>query len=138
MNDNTEPAELFQDPKYKHYITRCCLLNLPRQLQNGDWYWSPPPRGYVTCCHGFNVDPEWQQGTIWVPRLDQWLEMLLKEDMKAVEVEAREEGSEEVFYGSGWHRPRSKYGSYYSVGPCLCADEVLLELWLLATGKAPY
>lgn len=114
------------DPERDPYLALCREIGMTHKLVAGDWYWSPPPRGYVACCHGFKLRTSWQQADlIWLPRLDQWLAMLEGAGFLEINIWRT---------SAGWQMSASKADRWLASGPCPAPEEAAGRLWV-ASGK---
>jgi hypothetical protein len=86
---------MFEGREYESYIALCRELGLKREFECGDvWcFWKDVSNGpFIQGASGHDGADEL---AIWLPRLDQWLELLEREDpehSKQITIEHREDG----------------------------------------------
>lgn len=129
---------MFKAPEYASYRYLCRELRLERDLESGDLYhesnalvdkvhiYAPvvwPPHSRVTLPRGNEAE-----GTVWLPRLDQWLAMLEEAGYADFYLYIRRPGTWSASCGDWCDNPR-----FEAEGPS--REEAVARLWMAVVGR---
>lgn len=127
---------MFDSPEYASYVALCRELRLEREYEKGDYYTAPVPVSTIAP-DGYEVLvwislyrlPNANEECTWLPRLDQWLDLLEEEGYATIEFCARAIDMERYLYGAHPDNMASFTGWLSS------REEAAARLWMAVVGR---
>lgn len=136
---------MFTGPEYASYIALTRELRLEREWQNGDWYGfrfhvsidgEPLREDSAVVLYQTGDDVYTQGETWWLPRLDQWLDLLEEADARYFRFY---DGARVKSHSPGWHAsclvhdgPSTRV--FDEIGPT--REEAVARLWMIVVRQS--